>query len=120
MTIPITYDSESAKRRERRPSLCMAKKPTVIGIIGKTHGVRFSASPPTKRMRSVSGNPCSAYAAESRSLPIGAAPFGAAESGVKLDDAGGGAAAGALAITFASIVTSASRGGRQTVSLQAW
>jgi hypothetical protein len=39
---------------------------------------------------------------------------------VKLDDVAGVGATGAAAITFASIVTSASRGGRQTVSLQAW
>src|SRR5947209_16291802 len=112
----MTYASDSAKRRERRPSLCIAKKPTVIGIIGKTHGVRLSASPPTKRMSSVSGSPCSAYAAERRSFATGAAFFGAAERGVKLDDVAG--AAGVTA--FASIVTSTSRGGRQTVWLQAW
>src|SRR5216684_9419509 len=122
MTIPMTYASDSANRRERRPSLCMAKKPTVIGIIGKTHGVRFRASPPRKRIRSVSGRPCAAYVAESWSLPIGAAagPFGAAESGVKLELVAG-VAGGTLPAdtTFASMVTSASRGGRQTVSLQA-
>src|SRR5881398_1950805 len=117
MTMPRTYASDRAKRRERRPSLCMAKKPTVIGIIGKTHGVRFNASPPTKRMSSVSGKPCSAYAADKRSFATGAAPFGAAERGVKLDDVAGAEGAAAGVTTFASMVTSTSRGGRQTVSL---
>src|SRR3954453_6523888 len=98
----------------------MAKKPTVIGIIGKTHGVRFSASPPTKRMSSVSGSPCSAYAAERRSFATGATPFGAAERGVKLGEVAGAAGVAAGVTAFASIVTSTSRGGRQTVSLQAW
>jgi len=58
MTIPMTYESDSANRRERRPSLCTAKKLTVIGIIGKTQGVRLRANPPRKRMSSVSGSPC--------------------------------------------------------------
>src|SRR4051794_4136225 len=98
----------------------MAKKPTVIGIIGKTHGVRFSASPPTNRMNSVNGSPCSAYAAERRSFATGAAPFGAAERGVKEEDVAGAASVATGATAFASIVNSASRGGRQTVSLHAW
>src|SRR5229473_2852322 len=110
MTMPMTYASDSAKRRERRPSLCMAKKPTVIGIIGKTHGVRFRASPPRKRIRSVSGRPCAAYVAESWSLPIGAAagPFGAAESGVKLELVAG--VAGGASNDKAEGMTKSSRG----------
>src|SRR3954468_23615580 len=111
----MTYASDSAKRRERRPSLCMAKKPTVIGIIGKTHGVRFSASPPTKRMSSVNGKPCSAYAAESLSLTTGVASFGAADRGVKFVPPAGNTF-GATTVVL-SMVTSASRGGRQTLSL---
>src|SRR5882724_9685190 len=124
MTMPSTYASERAKRRERRPSLCMAKKPTVIGIIGKTHGVRFRASPPRKRISSVNGSPCSAYAAERRSLPIGTAaePLGAAESGVNPAaevDVVEGTVTVDGATTFVSIVTSTSRGGRHTLSLHA-
>jgi len=120
MTRPRTYEAERAKRRERRPSLCIAKNPTVIGIIGNTHGVRFSASPPTKRISSVKGSPCARNALVSRSC-------GAAESGVKVICVGTGcvgtgfsrsvrpAEAGPTLISFETFF-----GGRQTVSLHAW
>src|SRR5213075_1945088 len=70
-------------RREPRPSLCSAKKPSVIWIIGNTHAVRFSAMPRTKRTRSVSGSPLAANVAASLSSDAGAGFFGAAVRGMK-------------------------------------
>ena len=95
----------------------------MIGIIGKTQGVRFSARPPRKRISSVSGRPCERNVVVRRS-------FGAADSGVKFCGvfcvvAGAPPAvsvrAGAPATTpFSEIATVAVRGGRQTLSLHAW
>src|SRR5438270_2942291 len=122
MTMPMTYESESANRRERRPSLCMAKKPIVIGIIGKTHGVRLSAMPSTKRTTSVSGIPL-------RAKVVATAPCGgAAASGTKsfpVEDR-------RLACPFVTPTGEGACppldenspltffGGKQTLSLQAW
>src|ERR1043165_7518109 len=91
----------------------MAKKPRVMGMTGKTHGVRFSARPPTKSTSSVSGSPCASKT--SVSLFFGSAFFGAAVSGVKPALAFGGAAA---APTLVEVSAETVFGGRQTLSLQ--
>src|SRR5437868_1753004 len=97
----------------------MAKKPRVIGMTGKTHGVRFSARPPTKRTSSVSGSPCVSKTSVSLFFGSGALlSFGAAESGVNVALAFGAAAGAATGVVLMSADTLF--GGRQTLSLQAW
>ena len=114
-TSPRTYMAESAKRRERRPSLCIAKKPIVIGTIGRTQGVRFSARPPRKSTNSVSGRPLDANVAARRSFGCAWKSLGAAESGTNPVPACGAAPATGVA----SISAFAVLGGRQMLSLHA-
>src|ERR1700688_3005219 len=104
----------------------MAKKPIVIGTIGSTHGVRFSARPPRKSARSATGKLKVANDAMKPPLPAAAAPFfGAEVSGVKPADEPAGAGVdddgpvAPAAVTAAAISASAVLGGRQTLSLQA-
>src|SRR5437763_17181111 len=89
----------------------------VIGIIGKTQGVRFSASPPTKMMRSVSGRPLAAKVDASLSPAAGAGFFGAFASVVKL--AGFCVAPPAAAATIEKSASTVF-GGRHTLSLHDW
>jgi hypothetical protein len=95
----------------------MAKNPSVIGIRGKTQGVRLSASPPRKSRPSVSGSPLEANVRARRSCGTGF--FGAAVSGVKFALEGVPVCPAAAAILLMSMSALASLGGRQTLSLQA-
>ena len=42
--------------------LCLVKKLTVIGIIGKTQGVNNAAKPDKKAIKKIAHNPCSVVA----------------------------------------------------------
>jgi len=76
--MPSTYHSDMMKPLTGFPLAFMPMKLMVIGIMGKTHGVRLASTPPRKTIRNASQLPPSS-AANNRScrLPPDVAADGA-------------------------------------------